>query len=323
MSFESHCPPTLKRWFRILALALVLTSCEKEINIKLKDGEGKLVVEGHIEPGLPPYIVLTRSQPYFSSLSTNDFSRFFVHNALVNVSDGRDTIQLREISSDTLPPALLKILSGQLGIKLAGKNDPDGLKLYIYFPADGLLTGEAEKTYTLHVEAAGEQLHAVTTIPRRSILDSLWVTPHPSNDTLATLYVRYSDPAGERNYIRYFTSTDGGPFYPPFFQSVLDDKSIFDVDGKTFDFPVEKGHNRNQKVNLDIFTYFTKGDSVALRWCAIDQAHFAFWNTAEFDRGSTGNPFASPTRIKSNVVGGLGIWGGYNPSYYYIKIPAR
>ena len=27
-------------------------------------------------------------------------------------------------------------------------------------------------------------------------------------------------------------------------------------------------------------------------------------------------PFASYTRLQSNIVGGLGIWGGYSVSYY-------
>ena len=32
------------------------------------------------------------------------------------------------------------------------------------------------------------------------------------------------------------------------------------------------------------------------------------------------NPFSEPMNLSSNIQGGLGIWGGYGVSYYYIPI---
>ena len=300
--------------------ALIFLSCEKKIDIKTNDGFEKLVVEGHIEAGLPPYVVLTKSQPYFSNFNVQELSNLFVHNAFVTVSNSSDTVVLNEISSDTIPPLLLKIISGQLGINLASKNDPQGIKVSIYTTLDSKMFGQIGETYNVKIITNNQELSATTSIPKAAKIDSLWTVPHPSNDTLSTVFIRYSDPGDESNFIRYFTSTNGQPFFPPYFQSVLDDKSIFDVNGKTFDFPIEKGQYRNKKIDFDTFTYFTKGDSIVVRWCAVDQAHFDFWNTAEFDRGSMGNPFTSPVTIKSNIKGGLGIWGGYSPSYYVLKI---
>ncbi|MBK6818391.1 MAG: DUF4249 family protein [Bacteroidetes bacterium] len=52
-----------------LVLAIVLfTSCEKEVDIKLNDGEKKIVVEGVIEIDEVPYVTLTRSIGFLTKL---------------------------------------------------------------------------------------------------------------------------------------------------------------------------------------------------------------------------------------------------------------
>ena len=296
-------------------ILLAFTACEKEISIKLNPGSEQLVVEGHIETNLPPYVILTRSTPFFASVSVNDLSKIFVHNALISVTDGINTVFLKEYSSDLLPSYITDFLSRESGVKIASAQNQEGIKVSVYLPTDTLFLGQIGRTYSLKIEVEGKQLTAITSIPQPPILDSIWVTPHPSIDTLVTLNVRISDPAGVDNFVRYFTQRRLEPFYPPYFQSVLDDKSIFDVDGKTFEFPIERGHNRNSEINFETFTYFNKNDTINVRWCAIDREHFDFWSTAEFDKGSGGNPFSSPITIKSNIHGGLGIWGGYSPVY--------
>ena len=51
-----------------------------------------------------------------------------------------------------------------------------------------------------------------------------------------------------------------------------------------------------------------------------DEAHFDFWNTRDFSANSAG-PFSSYTRIKGNVDGALGIWGGYSVDSYRLFVP--
>lgn len=301
-------------WIALLLFSFI--ACEKEIEVNPKDGQEKLVVEGYIEPDVPPFVILTRSQPFFSQTNIGDLGNFFVSGAEIVVSDGANTVILQEIRSDTLPEALLDTISVRLGIDLASASDPDGLVITVYSTSE--LTGKVGSAYSLNVKAEGKELFSVTTIPVNASPDSLWFVPHPENDTLMTLYVRYSDPPGIKNFVRYFTSVNGDMFYPPYFNSVFDDRNLFNVDGKTFDFPLEKGHDRNSKIDFETYTYFTKGDTVLLRWAAIDQDHYNFWATAEFDRNSAGNPFSTPIRINSNIEGGLGVWGGYNPSYYQV-----
>ncbi|MBK7101223.1 MAG: DUF4249 family protein [Flavobacteriales bacterium] len=57
----------MKRLLPLFAIAL-LAGCEKEITVDLPDTPEQLVVEGTIEPGLPPFVILTRTQSYFEPL---------------------------------------------------------------------------------------------------------------------------------------------------------------------------------------------------------------------------------------------------------------
>lgn len=308
----------------VLLCTVWLSSCTANISIPLPPGEERIVVEGYIENGLPPVVVLSRSQPYFGDVGPGSITAAFVRNATVTVSDGSRTIVLIEVAASALPPELRDLLRTTFGLDLRVLIDSLGFEFYFYTPADFTFVGEVGKHYSLDVQAEGKRLTAVTTLPPPNPVDSLIVTPHPEPekyDTLYSLSVRYSDPPGVRNFVRYFTRRNSEPFYPGFFNSVLDDASRFAVDGQTFNFPIERGWNRADDPDDDLYIYFVAGDTVTLRWAAVDEAHHGFWASLEFDRASVGNPFASPIVIRSNIQGGLGIWGGYSTSYHTVVLP--
>ncbi|MBK7223573.1 MAG: DUF4249 family protein [Saprospiraceae bacterium] len=54
----------------------------------------------------------------------------------------------------------------------------------------------------------------------------------------------------------------------------------------------------------------------------LDKVHFDFWKTRDFAANS-GGPFSSYTRIKTNINGGLGIWGGYSVQNYRLYCPPK
>ena len=114
--------------------------------------------------------------------------------------------------------------------------------------------------------------------------------------------------------MRYFTKTNSEPFFPGYFGSVFSDDLL---NGQTVEFPLDKGQNFEPRGPDDFATYgqFTVGDKVILRWASMDKAHFDFWRTLEVDKLSAGSPFGTPTKIISNIDGGLGIWGGYGTYY--------
>lgn len=295
---------------------LLFLACEKDIDVKPKEGKNLIVVEGYIETDLPPYVILTRSQTFFSSTDINSINANFIRGAKVTVDDGTQTVILTELASDSIPAEIADTLASFLGIPLKTTTNPNGLSIVVYTTLE--MRGQEGRTYKLQIETGEERVSAITTIPLANILDSVWTVTHPETDTLVNLYVRYADPAGQENFIRYFNASNSNVFYPPLYSSVLDDKSFFNVDGKTFDIPLEKGYNKYEDVDFGTYPYFSAKDTITLRWCTIDRDHFKFWSTAEYNRNNGGNPFSSPTTITSNIKGGLGIWGGYGPTYYVV-----
>ena len=86
----------------ILLLCLLLLGCEKEVHINLSSGASQLVVEGAIENDLPPYVILTKSIGYLSKIDLSTQQNSYVHDAAITVSDGSQTIKLREYLLDSV-----------------------------------------------------------------------------------------------------------------------------------------------------------------------------------------------------------------------------
>ena len=216
-------------------------------------------------------------------------SKSFGGDAVVKISDGMKTFELIEFV-DTIK----------------------AFRFYFYATRMFVVIG---KTYSLSIEAEGKKLSATTSIPQPIPLDSLWWIPHPNpeKDSLVVFWVRYTDPPGERNYSRYFTKRNREPFFPGYFLSVFNDEFF---NGESFNFPLERGQDKDDERDFNTYGYFEKGDRIIVKWCSIDKAHFDFWRTLEESKLHGGNnPFGSPVKIISNINGGLGIWGGYGVSY--------
>ncbi|GAB3814568.1 DUF4249 family protein [Pontibacter rugosus] len=307
----------LQFFFALLNLAL-LSSCEEDITIDLPKGEEKLVVEGHIEQGAPPIVILTRTVPVFSSISLESLQESFVHNAEVTVSADGKTYTLNEVPSVAFSEDFKQALSVQFGVNPALLQASGNFIFYVYTTDE--LVGEVGKGYRLQINYEGRTLSAVTTIPQLNPIDSVWTVPHPdpAQDSLRTLYYRYADPDTIGNSIRYFTKRNNEPFYPGLFASVFNDEL---VNGSTIDYPLDRGEPKGQtEINEDLYSYFGKGDTVTIRWAAIDLPHYRFWSSLEAEQNSNGSPIGSPNITRSNINGGLGVWGGYGVTYHTIII---
>lgn len=116
----------------VLFSVLVISACEKTVELDLKQIEPKIVIEGQVtdKPGFQ-YVKVSRSNGFYATGKTPR-----VTNALVSVSDS-DGNEIDFIHNPN--------------------NHPD-LNGY-YFPAP-TFAGEIGKTYTLHVEVDGEQYEA-------------------------------------------------------------------------------------------------------------------------------------------------------------------
>ena len=286
----------------VLICAICLSSCEKNINFKLKVVPDVLVVDASIENNQPPVVVLSKSFDFFSKITPEALDTSFVHNAQVLVSNGTQTQQLKEYSVDSTGGYLIYFYS----IDTTNINSA--------------FLGQLNTTYNLKVIVAGNEYAATTTIPALAKkIDSLWWQPTPFADdsTDVDLFVRATDPPGLGNYIRYYTKTGNEPFLPGQ-QSVFDDEL---VDGTTYDLQVQPGIDRNNPISFDK-NFFHKGDTVTLKLSNIDRTTYQFRLTMEFAYQSIGNPFASPNKVLGNISNGaLGAFCGYAAEFKTIEIP--
>lgn len=292
----------MNRFLLFLCLLILATACEKGISFEPRNADTSVVVEAYIENGQPPVVILSKSMDYFSKINPDILAASFIRNAEVFVSNGTRTHKLKEYS---LP---------------AG----NGYMVHYYsIDSANLATafiGEFNKAYSLRILIDGKEYTSNTTIPvLAKQVDSLWWKPAPANPDTSKVVVmsRATDPPGFGNYIRYYTKVNDSMFLPAI-ASVFDDQII---DGTTYEVEVERGVDRNQEIDLENYSFFTRGDTVTLKFANIDKATYDFWRTMEFSYASIGNPFSSPTKVLGNVKGALGYFGGYAVQYRTIIIP--
>ncbi len=280
----------------ILLFTILLVSCEKDINLNIPNSAPKLVVDGRIEAGQPPFVILTNSLSYYSTLGPQVIAGSFVRNADVFVSNGSLTQKLKEYAMPLAP----------------------GITAYYYSNDTANLSssfiGQLNTTYNLKIIIATQEYLATTHIPaQNATLDSAWVLPAPNNPdpNKRILMLRITDPPGRGNYVRYFTRRNREDFLPGE-NSVFDDQII---DGTTFDIQLAPGINRNNPPKADS-NFFRKGDTITVKFADIDKATFDFWNTWEFAFQSIGNPFAQPNKVIGNIShAALGVFAGYAPRF--------
>src|SRR5690349_16803512 len=124
----------------------VLSACQKEIEVELPKLVTKIVVEGKIEPGIPPYVILTNNMPYFGAADITSIQKLFVHNAAITVSDGVNTVALTEYCSQSLPDSLLPLVAAFTGIDTFTLKN---VNYCLYTNLNPVMFGQVGKSYYL------------------------------------------------------------------------------------------------------------------------------------------------------------------------------
>ncbi len=286
----------------LFILIMAIYACEKDITVDLPNPESSIVVEGYIENGQVPYVILTQNSPYFEEVDLNSLGALVVTNARVTVSDGLNTDTLQFAFTPTKFP----------------------FAAYI-----GTREAEAGKNYKLHIVYLNDTVTAETYIPKPITLDSLVFRPAPQfiQDSVGYVWVYFHDHPNTSDYYRTESMILGkDSFFLHPFNSVMDDKLL---NGQQYQFPTYHGITGMQGVSDSSSTtnsddpkrfMFKAGEKVVIKISRIDVQTYQFWESIENQRGSNGNPFASPSTIKSNIHGGLGIWGGYGATIDTLQI---
>jgi len=282
----------MKQVFLLISVIFFLSACEKNIDFNLKNADDVLVVDGQIENGQPPRIILSTSFDYFGKINPQILAASFVHNADISISNGTVTHRLKEYS-----------------IPLDSVNTGYYYSLDSSSPAT-MFVGEFNKQYSMTIKTGGKTYQSTTTIPLLTkVPDSMWFKPAPQNPDTSkrVLMTRVTDPPGLGNYIRYFTRINSEQFLPGL-ASVYPDEF---VDGTTYSAQVDPGIDRNNPPASGE-NFFHRGDTVTFKLSNIDKATYKFWSTWEFSQQSIGNPFSQPGKVVGNISNGaLGAFCGY------------
>ena len=305
-------------------------SCRKEISLDFPPVLEKLVVEGAIEPGFPPYIILTRNQGYFETIDNSTYTSLFVQNAeimVMKIEDNNiiDSVQLfQEI--DTIP-----------------------IYTNLNCPTDFSKEGYR---YDLKIKWNEKLITSTTTIPYSTPLDSIWV--EETEDTQDNKYkceinARYTDPDSTGNNILikskrvdHWKLKDTLTTPPTLINEndnsllLVDCASDVLINGESFEtyfprpseqggFPGGSYRTFKYKQYKDTTTIgpdslLIPEDLVLIKFCQVDLAAMQFWRGVVRNSTSGGNPFSEPMNLTTNINGGLGCWTGYGARYYLVPI---
>ena len=241
----------------LLLIIISFSSCEKVIDLDLTNVEKKYVIEGVITDQAGTAQVRISQTKDFDQ--PNDFPA--ISGAIVTVREnGGPAIAFAEASP---------------GI----------------YEAD-TYTGAPGKSYTLSVSIAGKQFTAVSTMPAKVNLDTIFITDELLfTDTRKTVNAVFEDPAGGANNYRFVQYVNG----------VKESQVMIRND--------EYSDARRIVAKLFYFTgdedYFGKiesGDEVTVEMLCIDKNIYKYWFS--LDRSATGGSGqATPSNPVTNLQG--------------------
>jgi hypothetical protein len=157
----------------VILMAIALASCEKVINVDLKNADPKIVIEGIVSNSNPAKVVISKSVP-FSYL--NNFPA--VTGATVKISDNTgNTYTLAETVAGTYTNALL--------------------------------VGVPGRTYTLAVTAEGKNYTAVCNMQAPVNMDTLYQETITISTKSIIATAEFTDPVGYGNSYHFVETVNG------------------------------------------------------------------------------------------------------------------
>ncbi len=324
----------------LLILGFSFLACEEELDLPTAFAPAdEIWVEGFIEAYVPnqdldgevprpPYVLIRQTIAPDRSYTIDELENIFVDARKVTISDSERTYELTRfcinddgITEETRQNIINDYDLDEVEIPAVGVR-ADSINFCLYVDLFESIEPKIGETYTLNIELADRTITATTTIPPHVPIDSIYYVSPFTDTTFAKsvkqMRIVLNDPDTLKSYYRYFTKVNGGGFIPGF-DSVIDDVIFNDT---ITDFPLLKGELRSIETNTggNLFGNYFAGDEVIIKWCTIDEAHYGFWDSFEFNLDNQGI-FSSYVGTQWNVEGALGVWGGYSVSLHRDTVP--
>jgi hypothetical protein len=260
-------------------IAWFLSGCQQVVSIDLNTANPRVVVEGNIKDQPGPYSVfLSMTGSYFDTTLVDPP----ISHAQVLISDdagNRDT--LKEMISGTYQSSKLMGVSG--------------------------------RTYTLSVIANGKDYMAITTMPSKIYIDSLYALPRHSfgGESGYDIYVLFKDPPSLGNYYRINAHTS----------AVI---PVDSIDGQRYRLFTDKLTNGNEMTErIRAGRNVNPGDTITIELCSIDKASYDYFHTLSDILSSDRSPTSlAPANPNSNISGdALGYFSAFTVDTKKIIIP--
>ena len=299
----------MKNIFYLVLFSIVLVSCTKEVNIDIPGYKENLVIDGNIETGQPAIVLLSTTNNIYSPTNLDAYLEGFISGATVIVSDGIATDTLVEICTDDLPAGTEEIAAAFFGIPVEQL-----IELHLCAYISTSIVGEVGKTYSLKVIHDGKTHTSSTKIYQTKALDSLYWKPQGSSSEFGFSWAKLSDIAATNDAYRWETKYISDLNFNKPFNPFFNDKFF---NGLTFEFAYENPMSYDDATYPEDFRgYYRVGDTIVIKFSKIGIKEYNFFEKKYNQMYSGGNPFATPTNIPTNIVGGaFGVWVGYSPAY--------
>lgn len=270
----------------LLAFFLICCGCA---DLRLSETKSSLVLEGWIEDGKFPVVLLSTSVPVSTdSQNLESLQDHIVRWGKVTISDGEKEV----------------ILTG----------GPDSRFIPPYSYTTTRIRGQAGKTYTVKAEYDGHVITSSTVIPDRKELE--YIRGEEVMPGKYRIVAGLKDDPSRKDYYKFFVRRVGkDSTYMSSFLGLVNDEMLGDG---VSEIAVYNGMSvRENELNQ----YFEADDVVDVRLSTLDEASWKYWSDFEEIQSLARNPFFPVSNaIKSNVTGGLGYWAGYGSSYYHVSM---
>ena len=255
--------------FQLIGMLVLMNGCEKVVSIDLNQAGPHVVIEANVTDQPGPYsVMLSKTGNYF--IDTLYFPP--ISNALVVVTDDQEQ---RDTLHGTIP----------------GTYQSTTLK------------GIIGRTYQLKVVAEGQEYDAVSSMPKKIIIDSIYaqIRPEAREQPGYDIYVFFKDPPELGNYYRLNARSS----------AIIPADSI---DGRRYRLYSDKLTNGNEmEERIRAGRNVLVGDTITVDLQSIDRATYDYFNTLRdvlsSDRAVSSLAPANPNTNMSN--GSLGHFSAY------------
>lgn len=252
----------------LFLLGSLLASCnlEKEVDIELPEYARQPVVECYLEPGKPFRLLLSRSYSFFDpfGLDSSFLQKTILQDAVVSISYNGITVPLaNEFAFDLTPLKVFNYSSKQM------------------VPA----TPGIEYTLNIQLPDNGGNITGKTTMIHKVLIDSIVVEKNPRTDTLFRALTYITDDLKTVNYYRRllnYASLDSVP-----------DQDFLVTDRFSTEPTIAFGTGYDLKA----------GDTLYNTIFHLPKYYYDYIESYQLAIVGNLNPFAQPSRIKSNVSG--------------------